>query len=164
MISFLNLSSAVLWKWIRKKFDLILSYTVSTQNQFMTRKNMNLTRLISQNKDDRLLNLEYFFLAVDKKAKSVKNESPFGQRPRRGRWPMLSHMQKFFLLLLLLLLLRTPPPPNSATFCQILPNSTRIHQNLPNSTRFCQILPNSAKFCQNLSISANFFQILPISA
>ena len=77
MISFLNLSSAVLWKWIRKKFDLILSYTVSTQNQFMTRKNMNLTRLISQNKDDGLLNLEYFFLAVDKKAKSVNNESPF---------------------------------------------------------------------------------------
>ena len=33
----------------------------------------------------------------------------FGQRPQRGRWPMLSHMGKFFLLLLLLLV-RTPPP------------------------------------------------------
>ena len=32
---------------------------------------------------------------------------PFGQRPRRGRWPMLSHIWGIFLLLLLLL---RPPP------------------------------------------------------
>ena len=61
IINLFNLISAALWKWIRKKFALILSCTGSTQKLCMTGKNKNFIRLISQNKDDGLVNLGYFF-------------------------------------------------------------------------------------------------------
>ena len=93
----------------------------------------------------------------------------YGQQPRRGQWPMLSHIGIF--------LPPTPssspsvpprPPnptlPNAAKFCQILQNFAKYCQISTNPAIFCQILPNFAKFCQILPNSTLFCQILPISA
>ena len=100
---------------------------------------------------------------VEQRASFDALSAPFGQRPWRSRWAMLSHMRGVFLLLLLHLLIHLHPSPPSTQILASRPNAQSRGLNPSHETQIPASRPKSQPQGPNPSFNTQILASRPKS-